>query len=177
MKEMLTVTGDGKSTLQSLILHLDRAKLQWNSLKVTYRNRLHEILPAGQPLELVSIGNHCLGTKFLDGNHLINVRLSETFDSISQQVEGFYFGRFDLRCKSLNDLYDGNVMIMELNGCGAEPAHIYQPGYSLPSAIKVLIIHWRDIFVIARENVSRGAAYTPFGEAFRYYKKFKAALR
>jgi hypothetical protein len=177
MKEMLTVTGDGKSTLQSLILHLDRAKLQWNSLNVTYRNRLHEILPAGQPLELVSIGNHCLGTKFLDGNHLINVRLSETFDSISQQVEGFYFGRFDLRCKSLNDLYDGNVMIMELNGCGAEPAHIYQPGYSLPSAIKVLIIHWRDIFVIARENVSRGAAYTPFGEAFRYYKKFKAALR
>jgi hypothetical protein len=177
MKEMLTVTGNGKSTLQSLILQKDRAKLQWKSLKVAYRHQLSEVLPAGQSLELVSIGNHCLGTRFLDGNHLINAKLSETFDGISQQVDGFYFGRFDLRCENLNDLYEGNVKIMELNGCGAEPAHIYQPGYTLGSAIVVLLKHWRNIFVIARENVNRGAAYTSIGEAFRYYKKFKAALR
>ena len=33
MKEMLSVTGDGKSTLQELILNKDRAKLQWQKLK------------------------------------------------------------------------------------------------------------------------------------------------
>lgn len=177
MKEMLTVIGDGKSTLQKLILRKDRAKLQWGTLKKIYRDRLTEIPNAGEKLELVSIGNHCLGTKFLDGSHLINQELSETFDHISKQIEGFYFGRFDLRCASLNDLYKGNIKIMELNGCGAEPAHIYQPGYSLRKAFAVLFTHWRNIFIIARENAKRGVRYTPFKEAVLYYRRFKAATQ
>ena len=78
MKEMLAVTGDGKSTLQMLILKKDRAKLQWRNLQEVYQERLNEVLKEGAKLELVSIGNHCLGTKFLDGSHLINEKLSET---------------------------------------------------------------------------------------------------
>lgn len=177
MKEMLSVTGDGKSTLQSLILQKDRAKLQWEKLREVYHDGLHQILPAGEKMELVSIGNHCLGTMFRDGNHLINDRLSATFDRLSKQVDGFYFGRFDLRCASLDDLYEGNVKILELNGCGAEPAHIYHPGYSLRKALSVLFDHWRTIFLIARENVKRGAVYTPFREAVVNYRKFKDATQ
>ena len=177
MKEMLSVTGDGVSTLEMLIQGKDRAKLQWETLKKTYANQLNEIVPKGKTIELVSIGNHCLGTKFLDGSHLINDKLSATFDEMSKQIEGFYFGRFDLRCASLEDLYNGNVKIMELNGCGAEPAHIYHPGYSLFKAIGVLLDHWRNIFLIARENVERGSSYIPFKEAKMYYKKFKAATQ
>lgn len=175
IKEMLTVIGDGKSTLQKLILDKDRAKLQWTTLKEVYCERLNEILPPGIPVELVSIGNHCLGTKFLDGSHLITHELSETFDSIGQQIDGFYFGRFDLRCASLNDLYKGNIKVMELNGCGAEPAHIYHPGYSLHKALRILFEHWRNIFIISRENSKRGATYTPFKDAMVYYRRFKAA--
>ena len=177
IKEMLTVVGDGKSSLQNLILKKDRAKLQWQNLKEIYCDRLNEILGAGEKLELISIGNHCLGTKFLDGSHLINPKLSETFDHISKHVEGFYFGRFDLRCASLHDLYNGNIKIMELNGCGAEPGHIYQPGYTLHRALSVLFKHWNDIFIIARENSRLGVAYMPFMEAVRYYRRFKAALK
>ena len=177
MKEMLTVIGDGKSSLQKLILQKDRAKLQWEILKEIYRDRLAEIPKAGEKFELVSIGNHCLGTKFLDGSYLINQELSETFDQISKQIDGFYFGRFDLRCASLNDLYKGNIKIMELNGCGAEPAHIYQPGYSLRKAFAVLFTHWRNIFIIARKNAKRGVSYTPFKEAVIYYRRFKAATQ
>ncbi|MEO8471846.1 MAG: hypothetical protein ABI477_06620 [Chryseolinea sp.] len=175
IKEMLSITGDGKKTIQALILSLDRAKLQWETLREVYRERLSEILASGQTLELVSIGNHCLGTKFLDGSGLITTQLSETFDSISRQIPGFYFGRFDLRCQTLDDLYKGKIMIMELNGCGAEPAHIYQPGYSLRKALKVLFTHWRNIFIIARENERHGIQYTSMKEARVYYKKFKAA--
>lgn len=175
MKEMLSITGDGHSTVQELILRLDRAKLQWNALKEVYKNSLGDILTTGQRIELVSIGNHCLGTKFLDGSHLITKELSETFDRISKQIPGFYFGRFDLRCESLKDLYSGNIKIMELNGCGAEPAHIYQPGYSLRKALGVLFTHWRNIFVIARANQRKGIPYTTIKEAMDHYKKFKAA--
>jgi hypothetical protein len=177
IKEMLAVTGDGVSTLQQLILKKDRAKLQWETLKSIFSQRWHDVIPEGEKLELVSIGNHCLGTKFLDGSHLINEKLSDTFDELSKKIPGFYFGRFDLRCATLEDLYNGNVKVLELNGCGAEPAHIYHPGYSLFKAVKVLLLHWRNIFLIARENVKRGTAYVPFKEARMHYKKFKAATQ
>src|SRR5688572_7884935 len=177
MKEMLTVTGNGTSTLQELILAKDRAKLQWDTLKTTFHDQLQDVVPVGTEIELVSIGNHCLGTKFLDGNYLINDRLSATFDQISKPIEGFYFGRFDLRCASLEDLYEGKVKVMELNGCGAEPAHIYQPGYSLRKAFGVLFMHWRNIFLIARENTEQGARLITLREAYFYYKKFKTATQ
>jgi hypothetical protein len=177
IKEMLTITGDGQSTYRTLILNKDRAKLQWSKLSVVYKDKLDEILPVGKTIELVSIGNHALGTKFLNGNHLINKKLTAVFDNISQQIEGFYFGRFDLRCASLQDLYEGKVKIVELNGCGAEPAHIYDPGYSLYQAMLVLFMHWRSIFEIARENHRKGVQYMNMKEGYRFYKKFKAATR
>lgn len=175
MKEMLSVTGDGESTLQQLILNKDRAKLQWETLKTIFNEKLHEVIAKDQQIELVSIGNHCLGTKFLNGGHLINDKLSATFDHVSKQIDGFYFGRFDLRCGSIEDLYNGNFKVMELNGCGAEPAHIYHPGFPLREAMMVLFRHWRNIFLIARENVKRGASYTSLKDAKAYYRKFKTA--
>jgi hypothetical protein len=177
MKEMLTVTGNGISTLQQLILENDRAKLQWKKLKQTFSKKLHEIIPEGNAIELVSIGNHSLGTKFLDGSHLINEDLSLTFDHISKQIAGFYFGRYDLRCISLQHLYAGRVKIMELNGCGAEPAHIYQPGFSFFKAVRILFIHWRNIFVIAKQNHQKGVPYITWGEARPLYKRFKDATK
>jgi hypothetical protein len=173
-KEMLSVTGDGRQTLEQLILNKDRARLQWDSLRVTYHQRLGEVLPKGERLELVSIGNHCLGTKFLNANHLITERLTQSFDVLSQRIEGFYFGRFDLRASSLEDLELARVMVMELNGCGAEPAHIYQPGYSLWRAWCVLFRHWSDIYRVSRENHQRGTPYISVGEARSIYRNFKA---
>ncbi|HYF67051.1 MAG TPA: hypothetical protein VD884_02895 [Ohtaekwangia sp.] len=173
MKEMLTVTGDGKSTLQQLILQKDRAKLQWNSLQKTFHDRLSHVIPAGEEIVLVQIGNHCLGTKFINRHDLINDVLHQTFDHISKQIPGFYFGRYDLRCKSIQDLYTGNIKIMELNGCGAEPAHIYHPGFSFTEAIGILLGHWRTIYEIARENNDRGITYISYREAMFHYRNFK----
>ncbi|NOT75422.1 MAG: hypothetical protein HOP08_10865 [Cyclobacteriaceae bacterium] len=173
-KEMLFVKGDGKKTLKELMLEKERAKLQWKTLKVVYENKLAEVIPAGEKVELVSIGNHCLGTKFLNENHLITDKLSASFDHISKQIEGFYFGRFDLRAATLEDLENGNVRILELNGCGAEPAHIYDPRFSFFRAVGVLWKHWSDIYRISSENHKKGVAYISFREAKNIYKKFKA---
>lgn len=174
MKEFLSVEGDGVKTLQQLILEKDRASLQWETLKEVYHDKLDIILDKGKQMELVSIGNHCLGTKFLDGNHLINEKLTASFDRISKQVNGFYFGRYDLRCASLADLENGKIKIMELNGCGAEPAHIYHPGASLVKAMKVLITHWKNMYRISVENHKRGVPYLTLKEGRAIYKKVKA---
>jgi hypothetical protein len=151
----------------------DRAKLQWETLQITYRHRLQEVLSAGQRLELVSIGNHCLGTKFLNCNALITEKLSAAFDRLSKQVEGFYFGRYDLRVASLDDLQNGKVKVMELNGCGAEPAHIYEPGFPLWEAMKVMFQHWSDIYAISSSNHTLGVPYISFQAGKAVYSKFK----
>lgn len=172
-KEFLSVTGDGKKTLQELILEKDRAKIQWKTLSMTYRNRLSEIIPQGKKMELVSIGNHCLGTTFLNCNHLINDKLNASFDAISKQIDGFYFGRYDLRCASLQDLENGDVKIVELNGCGAEPAHIYHPGSSLIKAMGVLITHWQNLYRVSKENHERGVSYLSLKEGKQIYRRVK----
>ena len=177
IKDMLTVTGDGKSTLTELIRNKPRAKLQWPKLKNAHVELLEIIPPAGEKFILNSIGNHSLGTTFLNGEHLINDQLSKTFDTISKQIEGFYFGRYDLRCASVEDLYAGKIKIMELNGCGAEPAHIYHPGFSLWKALGVLFTHWRNIFRISMQNHKRGIPFTSYHEGKSIFKKFKEATQ
>ncbi len=174
-KEFLFVVGDGKKSLEELILENDRAVLQWELLKVKFNDRLNEILTNGQRQELVSIGNHCLGTKFLNRNSLITPVLSDSFDRISKRVNGFYFGRYDLRCATLEDLEKGNIKVMELNGCGAEPSHIYHPGASLWKGVRDLIRHWQNIYRISSENHKHGVAYLSFQEGRLIYKKFKAS--
>jgi hypothetical protein len=177
IKDMLTVIGDGKSTLKDLILDKPRAKLQWKKLQKVHAEQLDRILPAGQKFTVNSIGNHSLGTTFLNGDYLINDKLSKTFDTISKQIAGFYFGRYDLRCASIEDLYEGKIKIMELNGCGAEPAHIYHPGFPLWKAMGILFTHWKNIFLISTQNHKRGVAFTPFREGKVIYKKFKEATQ
>lgn len=170
---MLKVMGDGRSTLQALILSKDRAKLQWPILKNTFKDQLGNVLETGHEMELVSIGNHCLGTTFVNCNHLINEKLSHSFDQISKQVDGFYFGRYDLRTASIQDLEKGNITVMELNGCGAEPSHIYHPGASLRKAIRDLFLHWHTIYQISAANHQMGVPYLPWKEGKRVYKRFK----
>ncbi len=174
MKRFLSVTGDGKRKLSELILSLDRAKLQWDVLKEKYRDELDVVLPEGQSKELVSIGNHCLGTTFLNANHLITPKLNGSFNRISSRIKGFNFGRFDLRCASFEDLENGVVKIVELNGCGAEPAHIYHPGASFWKALTTLFAHVHNMYRISVINHSMGVPYLSFKEGRAIYNRFKA---
>src|SRR5690606_29742315 len=65
LKEFLTVTGDGKSTLQELIGKNPRAILQWKKFEKRFGEKLDEVLPEGVKYELEAIGNHAQGTKFI----------------------------------------------------------------------------------------------------------------
>ncbi|MBS1489885.1 MAG: hypothetical protein JSS93_05120 [Bacteroidetes bacterium] len=176
-KEFLSVYGDGKKKLSELILENSRAILQWEVLKKKYQFQLDRVLTEGEKIELVSIGNHCLGTAFINANQYITPMLNESFDRISRNIPGFYFGRYDLRCASIEELEKGNVKIVELNGCGAEPSHIYHPNASLWKGVADLIRHWKNLYRISRENHLRGVPYLSFREGISIYKKCKALQR
>ncbi len=171
-KEFLTIRGNGQHSMDELIRQSERAILQLPALTAQYGHRFHEIPAPGETMTLIPIGNHCKGTKFLNANHLITPELTRVFDRISIPINGFYYGRYDLRCRSVADLYAGkHIYIMELNGAGAEPAHIYHPGFSLWEAWRVLLQHWRVLYDISRENHRRGVAYLSLGEMRRIWRR------
>jgi hypothetical protein len=157
IKEFLTVTGNGKSTLLKLMEQNTRARFQINPIKNKLGEKINDILPANKILLLEPIGNHCRGTRFINGNHFINEKLHKVFNTISKNMDGFYYGRFDLKVKSLEDLYAGkNIKIMELNGASSEPGHIYDTSVGIINAYKTIAFHWNVLAEIAIQNKQKG---------------------
>ena len=169
-KEMLTVTGNGRQPVEELLLKNARAAITLDEIKKTSGDILNYIPEDGEQLEVVPIGNHCRGTTFLNGNNLISKKMTEVFDKLAMNYEGFYFGRFDIRCNSISDLENNKFKILELNGCGSEPAHIYQPGYPLIKAYKELIYHLDLMYKIARINHKNGIPYMSMKEGIALIK-------
>ena len=180
MKEFLTITGDGEHTIEELILSDKRTSFYIESLTELYGEGMQVILPNGKDKELVAIGNHSRGTTFLNANHLINDKLITVFDEISLPINGFHFGRYDLRVSSIEDLNNGkNIKIMELNAAASEPAHIYDPNMSLKNAYQYLFKHWNRLYEISVENHENGNAYSSFPDlcsAINKRVKFKKTV-
>ena len=168
MKDFLTVEGDGMSTIRQLILKNERAHLQLESLEFKLGDQLSDILPKGELRLLQPIGNHCLGTKFLSGQHLINEQMVQVFDQIASTIEGFNIGRFDLKVTSLEDLMQRkNIKIMELNGVTSEPAHIYDPKYNLYQAYRDTSKTMKIMYRVSQQNRKLGAKVTPVLEMLK----------
>ena len=172
MKDFLKITGDGQSTLGTLIAHYPRAGFQFERLNTKLN---YDSIPAKDEIVLLEpIGNHCRGTSFLNANNIIDQKLIAIFDAISLQIPGFFFGRYDLRCKSIEDLKAGkNIKIVELNGAGSEPGHIYHPGYSIFKAWGELLFHWKILYEISVQNHRKGIPYMRFAEAKSKYKELQ----
>lgn len=180
VKEYLSVEGNGKDTVLELMEKKPRAKLQIERLSpiLAEKGLLHAIPPMGQYLQLSAIGNHCKGAKFLNGNRWIDAELHQTFDQLSLQLEGIYFCRYDLKCQSMEDLKRGkNFKILEINGVAAEPAHIYDPNYSVRQAYKDLFQQWKTIYEISYYQHRNGVPYMTFGEARKAVKEYLAYVK
>ena len=156
-KEFLSVIGDGKSSIEALMQASTRARFQLETMRLRLGEKIKEVIPAGEKRLLEPIGNHCRGTKFLDNNFLINEKLNQVFDKIALPIEGFHYGRFDMKVKSIEDLYEGkNIKIMELNGVSSEPGHIYDPKNTVWKAYRDLAKHWKIIADISIQQQKRG---------------------
>lgn len=174
-KQFLGFKGDGISTLRQLIMNDSRAILQLDKLEKRFADKMDTIIPKDERLELEPIGNHSRGTMFLDARDIIDEQLEKVVYHIGKQVEGVYFGRFDLRTRSIEDLKQGkHIAILEINGVGAEPAHIYDPQYSLWNTWKDLLRQWSIMFKVAKHNhKTLGIPYMSLKEAKERWKVLK----
>ena len=178
LKEYMFVEGDGVSTLLQLIKQHPKAKYYNAEMQ---KHDLQKVLRKGEKYTLSIAGNHNRGAKFINLHKQIDKRLTRVFDNISLHAKEFYFGRYDLKTTSMEDLKDGkNFSILEFNGAGAEPNHIYDCGMTYGAALKEVARHWRDWYEIGRINKKRGISYWSFSEGYSYLrnaKKFFKHLR
>jgi hypothetical protein len=174
-KELLHVIGDGKSAVRDLIKTNPRARLHLKELERRHKGLLNHVPARREKVELLSIGNHCRGATFINRNDLIDRQLEEMVNSFARNIPGFYYGRFDIRCSSIDTLKQGrSFKILELNGGKSEPAHIYHPGSSLLEAYRVLFYHWQTLFRIAMKNHQNGYTFPSFKEGWKVWKKYRS---
>lgn len=156
-KEFLHITGDGRSTIEQLILSEDRAFLQYKKLKKKLGDTIQKIPGKGEVILLEPIGNHCRGTKFLNRNDRIDEAIRQVMTRLLSKMPDVHYGRFDMKINSWEELRTGkNIQILEFNGASSDPAHIYDPGYSLYRAYRDIFRHWRIMARIARQNKIAG---------------------
>jgi hypothetical protein len=152
-KKGIQIRGNGSNTIRELVLQSERYAPLLSHLEKTNSLHLNDILPSGKIVELSSIGNHARGASFFDSTLRNSEKLEHTIDSISQQIEHFYYGRFDIKFESWEKLENGeSFSIVELNGANSEPAHIYDPKHSYFFALNEFKKHWKMMGKISRDN-------------------------
>jgi len=178
IKKTLSVVGDGVSTIEELMQDYPRARFQLKRFQKDSPTLLLRILEEGEELELEPIGNHCRGTTFLNGNHHIDEQLESVFDKVGQQMDGIYYGRFDMKCQSMELLKEGKAFkVLEFNGIASEPAHIYDPNYSVLQAYKDIFQHWKIIYQISKQQRKKGVASMSLKEAYSSVVDYFAYMR
>jgi membrane protein DedA with SNARE-associated domain len=167
-KQFPVISGDGVRTLEQLIYNHPRFFMQAETFLKRHAAQRNTILSAGETLRLAIAGNHCQGTLFKDGAHLITPQLEMRIDEISQHFAGFYFGRFDIRYSNPADLAAGrDIAIIELNGVTSESTNLYDPGWSLLRAYRTLAAQWKLAFQIGSQNRKRGTPTVPLRKLIR----------
>jgi hypothetical protein len=174
-KEFLKVKGDGKQNIRDLLKTSPRAILQFHRLEITEPDMMNRVPAAGELITVVPYGNHSRGALFLDDSASVNEKLLGMINEVCRQIPLFYFGRMDIRYQSRELLEEGkSFTILEVNGAGSEPTHIYDPRHSIFFAWREIIRHWILLFKISRANHKFGHCYLTVREGAQMFRKDKA---
>ncbi|HYF71003.1 MAG TPA: hypothetical protein VD884_22900 [Ohtaekwangia sp.] len=182
-KEPLQVKGDGRSTLKELIESYPRTRFRLDEMFKKHAGQLQDVIPANQIFYLSEALNLSRGGKLVNLDNEKDDNLHAVLDGLSHYT-GFYYGRYDIKCSSVADFKAGkNFSILEFNGCGAEPHHIYGNENTLYQALAEILNHWAVLFKISRYNQRNGTCHWPFlaglkhlqnaGKHFRQVKKLE----
>ena len=168
----LHVVGDGIHSLSELILLHPKAFKRTGELHSKHKENWDLIVPKGEKYVLSYAANHNRGAHFIDLQDQIDDELLRIFDNISIGINDFFYGRYDIMCNSIDELKQGkNFMILEYNGCGAEPNHFYDTGYSLLNAHREILKHWKALYEISKYNASTGIRPWPFLKGIRFRRE------
>jgi hypothetical protein len=170
----LQLIGDGQHTVEELIMQHPKGNKRMEELHSKHKETWHKILPAGEKYMLSYAANHNRGAQFVDLKEHIDDKLVGIFDNISLRINDFFYGRYDIMCSNVEDLKNGkNFTILEYNGCGAEPNHFYDTGYTLFGAYGEILKHWKALYTISKYNRQQGIAPWPLQKGRRFLRDAK----
>lgn len=151
------VIGDGRSTLAELVWAHPRYRMQAETFLARHAADADRVLASGERFSLTIAGNHCQGTLFRDGAHLVTPEFEAAFDTIAKHFDGFFIGRFDVRYSDLAEFRAGRgFAIVELNGATSESTNLYDPSWPIWRAYRVLFRQWALLFRIGDVNRREG---------------------
>lgn len=173
-KHLPGVIGDGRRTLEQLILADERAVCMARAYFERHADQLDEIPAPGERIELVPLGTHSQGAVFLDASDALTPELDAAVERISRRFAGFHLGRYDVRAPSLEALRAGEFKVLELNGVTSEPTHIYDPRHGVRRAFRALRAHWTLAVELGAAHRVAGARVVPLGELVRAWAGSRA---
>lgn len=169
-KEFIQAHGDGVHTLEQLVEVHPRASLHVELLSTQFADRWKSVIPEWTAIDLVEIGTHSKGSTFVDASDQITPGIVKVFDEVSSYVDGFNYGRYDVRVASWEALVQWDFKVIELNATYSEPTWMYDPEYSFWQAQKILLCHHALMYKIAKKNHARGVPYANIAD-YRNAKK------
>jgi hypothetical protein len=174
-KQKLILTGDGESNLYQLAKADGRARLQIDWIFTQDGIDAQHVLPLGEKLTVSSIGNHARGSKFVDISAQCTNELLQSVQAISAELPHFCFGRLDVMCSSVQDaLQGGKLHVIEVNGAGSEPTHMYDPKHSIFVAWQQIIKHWHLLYKVSSAQKKLGHSYGSWKKGMAMFRAAKA---
>ena len=172
------VVGDGKSTLSHLIQSYPGVRFTLEKVLAQHDKNLNSIIPKGEKYQLSDASNRGQGGKIENLRDEIDDSLVHFFDKLSHYSGQFFYGRYDIKCASIEDLkQEKNYSILEFNGSGSGTQHIYGSGYNLFQAWKIILTHWKMLYKISRYNNNQGIKYWKFWRGLKFLGEAKRNLK
>lgn len=156
-KHYFEIEGNGFETIRDLVKKSERGIVFSKELESNSNLDFNMILESGERRIVHTHGNHCKGTRFENINNQITNGMNRTFNNFLKGLDGFEYGRFDLKCESISDLETfEHIKIIEFNGLAAEPIVIYDSSVGYFNSLGIFIKHWKRLINISKFNRTRG---------------------
>ncbi len=147
----LEVTGDGKMTLKDLINRLPYSNNKRKRIIASSTSELNETL-ASKELRLVNgLGNYDFGATYREHTE-VKSPLKKAVEELFTALQNYDVARIDVKANDWNGLQNGCFKVLEINGLNGEPIHIYDQKYTLLAAQKEILRHWKQIYIISKNN-------------------------
>ncbi|RCX03501.1 D-alanine--D-alanine ligase [Marinomonas foliarum] len=178
LKYAPSVVGDGTHSLRQLIERCPRAGQLAHLYFPRHTQKLDWIPADGEEYPLAFAGSHSRGSIFRNGNQYITQALTRKLDEILKDVDGYYYGRLDIKFADIESFMAGeNFSILEMNGASSEATHIWDRNTRLSEIFSTLLKQYRILFEIGALQKKRGFKSPTIRALLKAWREEKALIQ
>ena len=138
----VTVIGDGRRTLEALILADDQAVGRAELYLHLNSRHVAEVPTAGEIITLNASGSHAHGATHRHRPELMTTGLRDSLTAYCRRFPGLHYARLDLRVASEADLEAGRFRVTEVGGCCHVSSVMRDPSVGLIGGYRLV---WRQV--------------------------------